>query len=72
MAGATVSQIPAHRWPWHWTYAIVLEKKWEQIQELGSWDDNGEPPPKEWWHDHKYIEDWVEEKRNERKAKYEK
>ena len=71
MAGARASYLTADRWPWHWTYAIVLERRWEQIQELGAWDDDGNPPPKEFWHDHERIEQWVTDHKEARKRKYE-
>jgi len=48
----------------------MLERRWEQMQELSTWDDDGNPPPKEWWHDTKRVDDWVDERREARRKKY--
>ena len=64
MAGAPVSNLLAHKWPWFWTYCFALEKRWEQIAEVGSiYGDDGEPPPKEWWHDTDRVDEWIEQQK---------
>src|SRR3990172_2172682 len=70
LASASLSSLLSHQWPWQWTYAVMLERRWEQMQELSTWDDDGNPPPKEWWHDTKRVDDWVDERREARRKKY--
>jgi len=41
------------------------------MQELGIYDDeNGDPPPKEFWHDTKRVEAWIDDKKEQRRKKY--
>lgn len=72
-AGAETSNLPAHKWPWQWTYALVLEKRWEYIAEISAaygdeeaGGDKVEVPP-EIWHDRKRVDEWIEERKKERK-----
>ena len=65
---AEVSSLPADKWPWQWTYAIILEHKWEQIREVGAmYDDDGVPT--EYWHDSERVEAWIKHKKEEREDK---
>jgi hypothetical protein len=73
--GASVSYLPADRWPWHWTYALVLERRWEYIGEMsaayGDEDaagDDKEIPP-EIWHDRKRVDEWIDRMKAKRKEK---
>jgi hypothetical protein len=67
---ARASKLPAHEWPWSWTYAVVLEERWRQIQELSVWDDDEVGVPKEYWHDQKRVDAWVADMKQKRKEKY--
>lgn len=67
--GAKFSDRPAHQIPWFWTYALVLEKRWEQIAELSAWDEEDIGVPKEYWHDAKRVQEWVDEQKRKRKDK---
>ena len=58
------------KWPWFWTFVVTLEERWEKIYGLSIMSDDDEPPPREFWHDTKRLEAWIEQKRAERKAKY--
>jgi hypothetical protein len=70
-----VSDLPAHQWPWRWTYALVLERRWEYIVEMsaaygddeGTGDDKEIPP--EIWHDRKRVDEWIERMKAKRKEK---
>ena len=64
-----VPSLPAHKWPWQWTYAIALEDRWKNIRELGGiyGDDEEDEPPREWWHDAKRVEAWVDKMKAKRK-----
>ena len=64
------SDLPAHRWPWQWTYAIILEERWHQVRELAVLDDDDLGVPKEYWHDTERVEQWVQEMKDKRKEKY--
>lgn len=64
-----------HKWPWHWAYALVLDRRWEYISELGgaygdeeTGGDAAEVPP-EIWHDRKRVDEWVETRKKARKQK---
>ena len=69
--GGTVSDLKVSRWPWQWTYAIVLERRWEQIQELAALDPEGDGVPKEYWHDQERVDRWVDDQEQKRKDKQE-
>ncbi len=69
------SNLPPQRWPWHWTFALVLERRWEYISEIsGAYGDEeaggdfAEVPP-EIWHDKKRVDKWVEDMKERRKDK---
>jgi hypothetical protein len=70
LGNASVSDLPAHRWPWQWTFAITLEERWDRIRELVQLDDDENGVPKEYWHDTDRVEKWVEDQKERRKAKY--
>lgn len=65
-------EIPAHRYPWSWSYAIFLERRWEQVQEISSMygDDKGtgddKEIPKEYWHDQKRVDEWIDRRKKRR------
>jgi hypothetical protein len=50
---------------------LYLEDRWKNILELsGLYGDDDEPePPREWWHDHKKVDEWVEEMKRKRKIR---
>lgn len=69
--------MPAHRIPWTWTYVLFLERRWEQIQEIsamyGDEDALGidKEMPKEFWHDSKRVDEWIERRKKKRKEEQE-
>lgn len=74
-SGASISPLPAQKWPWHWTFALALEKRWEYVAEMGAVygdedgpDDDREIPP-EIWHDQTRVKEWIERMKARRKEK---
>lgn len=69
--------LTASEWPWQWTYALFLEKRWEQVQEISSLYGDDELPdgndfkeiPKEYWHDRKRVDEWTEAAKQRKKDK---
>ena len=68
---AQISSLPANKWPWQWTYAIVLQDRWRQVQDLAVLDQDeaqfGVPP--EIWHDQLRVDNWIEEQKRKRQEK---
>lgn len=66
-------QLSGDRFPWYWTYAIFLERRWEQISEIsGLYGDPDAPGddreiPKEYWHDQKRVDAWIERMKEKRR-----
>lgn len=66
--------------PWHWTFALALERRWEYVSEVsamyGDEEAGGdfEKVPPEYWHDMKRVNEWVdkmkERKREKREVSY--
>lgn len=71
----TIQLSPPARWPWHWAYALFLEERWKQIQEIsGIYGDEDAPGddkeiPKEYWHDQRRVDEWIERRKEKRKEK---
>lgn len=63
------SQLSAHRWPWSWTFAIALEKKWKNIRDIAGMygNDDEDEPPREWWHVNEKVEEWIDKMKAKRK-----
>lgn len=70
LANARTSDLPAHRIPWQWTYAVILEERWDRVRDLAQLDDDEIGVPKEYWHDTDRVEQWIEDQKEKRKAKY--